>query len=229
VIDWYWLPSLNAISKRGLGLSEYSNLAAIRPHIPEGLTIVIEAPQRFGKTLSLAILALDAYQHGRSIYTNFQLGFPHEPLSFTDVRLADGASRFWNGFVALDELNFLFDGRRSMSGPNVEFAAWLLQQKKQGCSLAGTTHNLGSLDVRLRDNFDLLIRPRVWPAYPNVPQILQMTIENGPLQARMRKKITLSCAPYLGLYDTFAIYDPFKKTAKDGDEPLPKPGRRVTL
>lgn len=204
----------------------------IRPHVPEGQTIIVEAPQRYGKTLTVTILALDAFQQGRTVFTNYQLGFPHEPLAFSEVRLADGASRFWNGFVALDELNFLFDGRRSISGPNVEFSAWLLQQKKQGCSLAGTTHNLDSLDVRLRQNFDLLIQPRVWPPFPAVPQILQLTVTNGPLQARMRRKITIACRPYLGLYDTFAIYDPFKKEPKEraGDEEsTPKRGRRVTL
>lgn len=211
-----------------------------RAHIPEGLTIVFEAPQRFGKTLSMVMWALDAYQHGRNIFSNIQLGFPHEPLEFSDMQLETGGSKFWNGHVCIDELNFYFDARRSISGENIEFGTFLLQQKKQGCTITGTTHDLMMLDNRFRNNYDYLINPRVWPKYPAKPQIVQMKIENGPLQAHMRRTITLDCRPFLGLYDTFAVYDPFKNKREDQDElprkrdrtkrdVWPKPTRRVNM
>lgn len=187
---------------------EYSKLP--KQHIPEGTTTILEAPQRFGKTLGMVILAVDAFQHGRNVFSNIQLGIPHDPLEFNDVRLEDGTSKFWNGHICIDELNFYFDSRRSMVQGNIEFGAWLLQQKKQGCNLTGTTHDLGMLDVRLRTNYDYLIHPEVYPAYPEKPQFIIMRMENGPLQARFRKTLVLDCRPFLGLYDTFAVYDPFK-------------------
>lgn len=196
----------------------------IRRHVPEGNTIIFEAPQRRGKTLSMVIWALDAYQQNRPVFSNIQLGFPHEKLEFSDVRLSEGDSRFWNGHICIDELNFYFDARRSISGTNIEFGQWLLQQKKQGCNLTGTTHDLYQLDVRLRQNYDFLIRPTVYPAYPQAPRVLKMEIENGPLQAHFRKTLTLDCVPYLGLYDSFAIYDPFK-----GRDSEPKRKSRVDL
>lgn len=186
----------------------------IREHVPEGLALIFEAPQRRGKTLGAVLWALDAYQHGRNVFSSIQLGFPHTPLQFSEIKLEDGNSKFWNGFIFIDEWNFYFDGRKSMKSENIEHGAFLLQQKKQGCTVAGTTHALESLDVRLRTNFDYLITPTVYPAYPAVPQTLTMHIENGPLQGHFDKTITLDCRPFLGLYDSFAVYDPFKAKAK---------------
>jgi hypothetical protein len=190
------------------------SIGAIRPHVPEGLAIIFEAPQRRGKTLAGVIWSLDYYQHGRNIFSNIQLGFPHSPIQFQDMKLEDGTSKYWNGHIFIDELNFYFGGRRSMSDKNIEGGAFLLQQKKQGCNLTGTTHNLLDLDVILRENFDFLITPTVYPEYPAVPQILKMVVENGPLQGKFKKTLTLDCRPFLGLYDSFAVYDPFKGTSK---------------
>jgi hypothetical protein len=208
-----------------------ADLKPLREHIPEGLTIIFEAPQRRGKTLGGVIWALDAYQHGRNVFSNIQLGFAHNPLEFSDIRLEDGLSKYWNGHVFIDELNFYFDARRSISGPNIEFGSFLLQQKKQGCNITGTTHDLSYLDLRLRDNYDFLIRPTVYPKYPAAPRILKMEVENGPLQGQFRRTFVLDCQPFLGLYDSFAVYDPFKnKRDQEGEEDWkPKRKRRVTL
>lgn len=195
-------------------------LSKVRQHVPEGSTVLFEAPQREGKTLGAVMFALDAYQHGRRVFSNIQLGFDHEPLEFTDVKLADGQSKFWGGHVFIDELNFFFGGRRSMSEENIQFAAALLQQKKQGCNLTGTTHNILDLDVILREHHDYLIKPKVYPAYPEPPVIIKLEIHSGPLQRwRPPRTLTLDCRPYLGLYDSFAVYDPFKR----------KPEKRASL
>jgi len=180
-------------------------------HIPEGNIIIFEAPQRYGKTLSGVIWALDALQHGRNVFSNIQLGFQHQPLEFENVKLEEQQSRFWNGHIFIDELNFYYDCRRSLTGANIEFSAFLLQQKKQGCNLTGTTHGLSSLDLRIREHYDYLIRPTVYPKFPKVPQIVTMQIVNGPTQARYDRTITIDCRFALGLYDSFAVYDPFKR------------------
>ncbi len=186
----------------------------IRNHIPEGYTILFEAAQREGKTLSDVIWALDAYQKGRTIHSNIQLGFPHQPLEFNEMRLEDGLSKYHNGYILIDELNFFLRSRGHQTELNQKAIPFLLQQKKQGCIFSGTTHNLLDLDVVLREHFDYLVKPEVFPKYPKPPQILKMEITNGPLQKKFYKKITLDCRPYLNLYDSFAIYDPFKNTPK---------------
>jgi hypothetical protein len=187
-------------------------LGKILPHIPEGLTMLFEAPQREGKTLSDVIWGLNYFQEGRKIFSNIQLGFPHEPLEFGEMRLEDGSSKYRNGYILIDELNFFLKARGHATELNQKALPFLLQQKKQGCIFTGTTHNLLDLDVVLREHFDFLVKPEVWPKFPLPPQILRMIITNGPLQKRFYKKITLDCRPFLGLYDSFAVYDPFKNT-----------------
>lgn len=201
-------------------------LGEIRRYIPEGSTTLFEAPQREGKTLGGVIYALDALQHGRRIFSNIQLGFAHEPLQFSEIKLKDGNSKFWGGHIFIDELNFFFGGRRSMTDENIEFAAALLQQKKQGCNVTGTTHNVLDLDVIIREHHDYLVHPRVYPAYPEPPVIIKLEIDTGPLQRwRPTRTITLDARPFLGLYDSFAVYDPFKGKA----EKRARIGRRVDL
>ncbi len=181
--------------------------------------------------MSMVAWGLDAYQKARPVFSNIQLGFAHEALEFSDIKLADGQSRFWNGHICIDELNFYYDCRRSLTGANVEFGAFLLQQKKQGCNLTGTTHDLMSLDVRLRQNYDYIIRPTVNPRYPDVPEVLKMSIENGPLQPHFRRTLAMDCRPLMGLYDTYAVYDPFKAVDKKkrGRPPAAHPPSRADL
>lgn len=183
-------------------------------HVPEGQTIIFEGPQRTGKTLGMVAWAYSAFSSGRDIFSNIGLTFEHAPLEFGDLVLEDGQSRFRGGHIVIDELNFFFDGRRSLSKPNVKFGAYLLQQKKQGCNVTGTTHNLEYLDLRIRDNYDFIIRPQVYPRYPEKPIILKLKIENGPLQPRLSKIVKFDCRPYLGMYNSFAVYDPFKNEEK---------------
>lgn len=199
-------------------------LGKIREHIPEGYTMLFEAPQREGKTLSDVIWALDAFQSGRKIFSNIQLGFPHEPLEFSEMKLEDGSSKYRNGYILIDELNFFLKARGHATELNQTALPFLLQQKKQGCIFTGTTHNLLDLDVVLREHFDYLVKPEVFPKFPEVPQILRMEIFNGPLQKKFYKKLTLDCRPFLGLYDSFAIYDPFKnkKPAEKAERPKVK-------
>jgi hypothetical protein len=211
----------NDIFGKGLESLESSNPK--RPRVPEGVTIIFDAPQRKGKTLGGVVLSLDAQMRGRNIFSNIHLGFPHQPLQFEEIQLETSeekeagqlsSSKFWNGHIFIDELNFYFDARKSISSANIEFSAFLLQQKKQGCNMTGTTHSIWSLDVRLRENFDFLVIPKVFPAFPDTPEYLQMEIMNGPLQANYYRKIILPCKKYLGLYDTFATYNPFAKKQK---------------
>ena len=191
-------------------------MLGVREHVPEGYTMLFEAPQREGKTLSDVIWALDAFQRGRRIFSNIQLGFPHEPLEFGEMKLEDGQSKYKNGFILVDELNFFLRARGHGTDMNKQAIPFLLQQKKQGCIFTGTTHNLLDLDVVLREHFDYLVKPEVFPKFPAVPEVLRMEITNGPLQKKFYKKIVLACRPYLGLYDSFAVYDPFKKADKQG-------------
>lgn len=180
-------------------------------YVREGNILIFEAPQRKGKTLGATIWAVDSYRHKRKVYSTINFNFPHEKLDFYKLRLseAEGQSRLRNGHLFVDELNFYLDSRASMSKVNREFSSFLLQTKKQGCIMTGTTHAIKSLEMRFRDNYDYSITPEVYPKYPGTPKVIKMLIRNGPTQPRMNKTITLNCEPYLRLYDTHNVYNPF--------------------
>lgn len=203
----------------------------VRYHVPDGLTIIIEAPQRWGKTMAGVALACDyLLEESRNIFSNIPLAFEHQPLEFSNIKLEDnedGQSKFWNGHIFIDELNFYFDARCAMKPENITFSTFLLQQKKQGCNLTGTTHDLYSLDLRIRDNYDYIIRPHCLPVHPATPEFLILDIENGPLQSRLKKRFPpIDCRPLMGLYNSFRVYDPFKNFAAAAPQ---KVGRRVEL
>jgi hypothetical protein len=184
----------------------------MKRYIPEGHTIVVEAPQRRGKTLACVIFAYWAYKRGRRVFSTIDLGFPYEPLTFNELDLSQSverSKRFHNSFILIDELNFFFDCRASASSQNRRFGAFLLQQKKQGAHIMGTTHGLSYLDLRLRDNHDFIATPTTIPAHPDAPVVLELVMENGPTMPAFKKTIRAKCAPFLGLYDTTNIFDPF--------------------
>lgn len=208
-------------------------MSHVREYVPEGSTTVFDAPQRKGKTLAGVLWGLDAWQNGRTFFPSMPVGFPHEPLEFTEIDLEDAENnrRFWNGHIYVDELNFYFDARRSMSKDNRKFGTFLLQQKKQGCNLTGSTHNINYLDLRIRQNHDYLIHPEVFPPYPEVPQVLIMRIEGGPLVGAFYKKIALEIKPvFLELYDSFQVYNPFKNLDETprAKRPVGRPRKVVT-
>lgn len=214
---------------------EYVNtlgpVTSVYDYVPEGETVIFEAPQRWGKTLAGFIRSLDEWHKGRTIFTNIQFGIPHRRLEFRDIKLDDeDESIFRGGHIFVDELNFYFDGRRSMSNTNLKFGAFLLQQKKQGCNLTGTTHNIESLDVRIRENYDKLVRTSVYPKYPAKPEWLTMEITNGPRQEYLYQRLSLRCSQYLGWYNSFVVYDPFKgMQKKDDEEPIAKAQSRMRI
>lgn len=183
--------------------------AEVREHVAEGNVIIFEAPQRWGKTLGATIWAVDSYKCGREIYSTIEFKFPHKKLDFYKMKLSNDVSPLLNAHLFVDELNFYLDARAAMSKVNREFSSFLLQVKKQGLLVTGTTHALKYLELRFRENYDYRINPQVFPKYPGTPKIIRMKITNGPTQKKMSKVVTMECGPYLKLYNTLNVYNPF--------------------
>lgn len=211
-------------------------LTAREQHYREGKITVLEGPQRSGKTLGMAILALDEYVVNKSeVLTNIayenpatkQLRIPYKPLNFFELTM-EKIGTFVNRTITIDELNFYLDCRGAMTKVNRRFCAWLLQSKKMGINTYGTTHNLHYLDLRFVDNFDFLITPTT--LYRNaldehgnviiepdgtirkIPEYLILQWVNGPNQARFRRKIVIDFKkkPHLlGLYNSRHTFNPF--------------------
>lgn len=187
----------------------------IREHVAEGEIRVYEAPQRFGKTLMGCVESLDAYQRRQTVYSTIKFAFPFQPLDFAKMKLQNEDNPLRNGHAFIDELNMFLDARASMSKVNRDFCNFLLQVKKQGLTLTGTTHNLSYLDKRFRENYDFKIQTEVFPKFPETPIILRAKIISGPTQKYRVKRIKFRVKPFLGLYDTSHVFNPFDNMATE--------------
>lgn len=185
--------------------------------LPEARIVIIESKQRGGKTLTGAILAKEAQRKGRKVFSIIPFEFPHELIRFSDLR-PENAPKFRGSFVYIDELNFFFDARESMTIKNRKAGRFFLQLLKQGIILVGTTHELDYLDFRLTDNYDLRFNVRVFPEFPEVPERLEILITNGPnIDRRISKTFALDPHPFLGIYDTTYVVneDDWKESPKE--------------
>src|SRR5688572_2312286 len=135
-------------------------------HVSEGNIIAFAAKQRRGKTLSGCLWSLDAYQHKKKVFSTIEFKFPYTPLKFTELKLENENNPLRNGHLFIDELNMYLDARASMSKVNREFCSFLLQVKKQGLTVTGTTHEMLYLDKRFRQNYDFEIQTDVYPRFP---------------------------------------------------------------
>jgi hypothetical protein len=195
----------------------------------EGRITVIEGPQRSGKTLGMSILALDEYIACRQpVITNIAyeapdtglVKIPYKPLNFFELTM-EKIGTFTNRPITIDELNFYLDSRGSMTKINRRFCQWLLQSKKMGINTYGTTHNLGYLDLRFRENFDFLVQPTtiyqtIWNEVLRIeerkPALLVMKWFNGPNQKHFRRTITIDFRKkpqLLGMYNSRHVFNPF--------------------
>lgn len=186
-------------------------VAEVREFTAEGSINVYEGQQRSGKTLTGTIFALEAYKQKKlQVFSTLGFRFPFTPLNFNKMKLDNASNPLTDGHAFIDELNFYLDARGAMSKLNKDFCKFLLQVKKQGLTLTGTTHRLNYLDIRFRQNYDLKIMPEVFPKYPDRPEVLKLTILNGPVTKRFNKTVKLKVEPFLGLYDTRHVFNAFE-------------------
>lgn len=184
-------------------------------HIEEGKIIIFEGKQRTGKTLGASIYCFSERNKGRNILSNIEFKFDFDWCKFKELTIKAKNKELQGSVIFIDELNFYFDARASMTKGNREASYFLLQVKKQGVDLVGTTHSISLLDKRFRDNYDYLIRTSVYPEVrpaDTPPSLLKWQMENGPAQKRMNKTFTFDFTKkpgLLGLYDTNNIVNPF--------------------
>lgn len=197
----------------------------------EGKTIIYQAPQRGGKTLSMAIVTKDEaikVKNNIDVLTNvaFQrpetqaITIPFRPLNFFELTM-EKIKYFNNRVIDIDELNFYISSRACMTKVNRRFCEYLLQSKKMGIINQGTSHNLYYLDIIYRENFDYLVLPemryeqiRVGSQMIKKPRAVIMRWMNGPNQKPMRSTVPVDFHKFpnlLGLYDTRFTFNPFQE------------------
>lgn len=112
----------------------------------------------FGKTATLAALAINFYSQGFKIYTNFDLRINGKAIS-TRVSSYEDFERVKDGYLFLDEFWQYADSRRSGSKDNSFVSGLLLKSRKRGYNLFYSAQSYGSVDKRLRMITDYLLVP----------------------------------------------------------------------
>lgn len=107
-----------------------------------------------GKTLGLTWRAMIAHNQGKTLYSNYKLGFPHYTIDHPD-QLED----IRNGFAALDELWLWMDSRASGDQKNMFRAKVLAKSRKRKIEIGYTAQNLMQIDKRIRNVTDTVYAP----------------------------------------------------------------------
>jgi len=114
--------------------------------------------QNSGKTLSMTYFLYLYYLKGYKIFSNYNLGFPHEKLNKQMLLdFAQSDKQFSKCIIAIDEIHVYFDSRSSGSKANKIFSYLVLQSSKRDVHIFGTTQEFMNIEVRIRSHCNIKI------------------------------------------------------------------------
>src|SRR6056297_1406672 len=113
-----------------------------------------------GKTLTMIKDGLNYKYKGWKVYSNMENQKIAEYISNEDILSIDKESDLKNCVLIIDEIQTLFDSRRSMKKENLNFSYFIQQIRKRNIILLCTTQYTNTVDLRLRQHIDILALPR---------------------------------------------------------------------
>lgn len=171
------------------------------------MIILYKGRRGSGKTLTMVKDAIQLYNKGWTIYSNFSIGIPYKKISNDDIiSIADNKS-INDCVLLIDEIQTIIDSRRSMKKGNLNFSYFIQQIRKRGIILLCTTQFTKTTDLRLREHVDIVVTPKIDLKYPVVEATywdVTSVEELGYIESR-----TIIYNPELiwNLYDTNEIKD----------------------
>lgn len=109
--------------------------------------------QHSGKTLALTCYAYDYYLNGYSVYSNFNLNFPHKKITSTFIKsVVENKEQFNKSVFVIDEIYLILDSRNFGKKSNKIFSYLLLQSNKRDVHIFGTAQYFNTVDKRFREN-----------------------------------------------------------------------------
>ena len=114
-----------------------------------------------GKTLTMVKDIIQFYNNGWKIVTNVEIeGIEYELMKSEDIVALDKNTGLNNAVLVIDEIQVLFDSRRSSSNSNKSFSNFIQQIRKRNMILLCTTQFAGTTDLRIRQHTDVIVRPK---------------------------------------------------------------------
>lgn len=142
----------------------------------KGVTVII-GKKGAGKTLSATMIAYTYYKHlhkkGYKVYANYQLNFPFIPVEkISTIRDTE------KGLLVIDEAYQIVDSRRASSGKNVLITTLLSKARKMGIRVLFIAQYFATLDRRIRDDADWIIRTSIAKAdiERKIPTVLEWEV-----------------------------------------------------
>jgi len=109
--------------------------------------------QNSGKTLSMSYYAYLYYKQNFTIYSNYNLEFPH--IKLTKEIILDYTTKrkqFSKSIFCIDEIYLFFDARKFSSKSNMIFSYFVTQSSKNDVHIFGTAQFFNTIEKRIREN-----------------------------------------------------------------------------
>ena len=180
--------------------------------------------QGSGKTLFLAKTGYEYYKKGYTVYSNFKLNFPYKELDFEQML----ACEYNNAIILIDEAHLWgLDARDGMSKQNKELTKkFIVQVRKQGVKLYCASQRFRQLDVRLRENSEIVIRCKKYAMIDkkikevfqsetfeiNTPIIIELEYTHLDIERTVYKRFIAN--DYYSTYDTTQVIKMISETKK---------------
>jgi hypothetical protein len=127
-------------------LNEIPQLEQERGHNRQNYIIMVSGKQGVGKTLVMTAIGYLAYKSGRTIYSNYQLAYPYQPVSSMKQLY-----RMRNGVFLADELWRWVMSRQSMKKENISVLSDIVENlRKRNMDMIFSTHHPMHVDAMVR-------------------------------------------------------------------------------
>lgn len=130
------------------------------------LVIYIGAKGR-GKTASMIYEGLKYFKNGWKVYSNMQEVnyIPKErQLTYKQIKNIEKLG-LKNCVILVDEIQRLFDSRKSANKQQIEFSHFIQQIRKYNIRILGTLQVFGNVEKRIREQSDILAFPKLNKEY----------------------------------------------------------------
>lgn len=188
------------------------------------MIIAIVGRRGQGKSALATYRALQAHRKGIPLYANYTLRIPyHQYIKMEYIK---------NACVILDEGYLYADSRKSMSNANVFLSYELAQCRKNHNTLYFITQQQSWLDLRIRDNFDIVDICRAYTA-----QGKKKIFDHEKIGYVQVTRVITSVDPYIvsgyKFYPSrarvFDYYDPYELVQREKKDLTPEQRKEAAI
>lgn len=113
-----------------------------------------------GKTLTMVKDALIFHKNGKPVFSNMKSIKFGLPITNEEILKIDKNSTLNNCVLIVDEIQTLFNARRSMKTENVKFSYFIQQIRKRNIELLATSQFSNTVDLIFRQHIDYIVMPK---------------------------------------------------------------------